>query len=700
MSAVVTSVLDGNVAVVTINNPPVNALGHPVRAGLLQALAEVKAAPAVKAMVVICAGRTFCAGADITEFGKPPVAPSLAEVIAAIEDLGKPVVAAIHGTALGGGLELAMACHVRVALRSARLGLPEVNLGILPGGGGTQRLPRAIGPIKALERIVSGEPMSATEALNDGLIQAVADGDLAKLATDLAKLAVASGKQPPLLRDRDEKLAPVRADRAAFDAVVKNLLKRKQGQKAPAACAQSVANSFVLPFVAGLAAERALFLDLVQGDQSKALRHVFFAEREAGKIPDLGPEIKPREIAKAAVIGAGTMGSGIAMCFANAGIPVSLIDATDEALQRGLAMIEANYRSTVKRGGLSAEEAGKRIGLIRLASGLSDVADADIVVEAIFEEMDVKQKLFATLDRLAKPGAVLATNTSTLDVDAIAAVTTRPADVVGMHFFSPANVMRLLEVVRGKATARDTLATAMVLGRKLGKVPVVSGVCDGFIGNRMLAKRTAQAERLLLEGADPAVVDAALVEFGMPMGQYAMYDLAGLDVGWRIRKGRGQKAPVSDALCEAGHFGQKTGRGYFIYEKGSREPLPNPDVMRIAAEKAKALGIARRAITAQEMVERLNYPMINEAARILEEGIALRASDIDIVWVFGYGFPAWRGGPMHYADTVGLATIAKRLSAFAAQTGDDSLKPSPLLARLAAEGKGFASLGMVGRSGA
>ncbi len=700
MSAVVTSALDGNIAVITINNPPVNALGYPVRSGLLQALAAATASSAVKAIVIICSGRTFCAGADITEFGKPPRAPSLAEVLIAIEAMDKPVVAAIHGTALGGGLELAMACHVRVALRSAKLGLPEVKLGILPGGGGTQRLPRAIGPIRALERIVSGEPMSASEALNEGLVEAIADGDLAKLAIDLARLAAASGKKPLLLRDRDDKLAPVRTDRSAFDAAVAHLLRRRQGQNAPKACAQSVANSFTMPFDQGLAAERALFLELVQGEQSKALRHVFFAEREASKIPDLGADIKPRDIGLAAVIGAGTMGGGIAMCFANAGIPVTLIDVTDEALQRGLGVIEANYRNTVKRGGLTPDAAAKRISLIKLATGLPAVADADIVIEAIFEEMDVKQKLFATLDRLAKPGVILATNTSTLDVDAIAAVTKRPADVVGMHFFSPANVMRLLEVVRGKATARDTLATAMVLGRKLGKVPVVSGVCDGFIGNRMLARRSIEAERLLLEGADPAAADAALTDFGMAMGHYAMYDLAGLDVGWRIRKARGQKSPVSDALCEAGHWGQKTGRGYFTYEKGSRTPLSNPDVTRIAADRAKTLGIVRRAVDGQEIVERMTYSMINEAARILDEGIALRASDIDVVWVFGYGFPAWRGGPMHYADSIGLAKIAERLAVFAAQTGDASLKPAPLLARLAAEGKGFASLGLMGRSDA
>ncbi len=436
-----------------------------------------------------------------------------------------------------------------------------------------------------------------------------------------------------------------------------------------------------------------IFLELVAGAQSKALRHIFFAEREAAKIPDLGSEIQPRAVARAAVIGAGTMGGGIAMCFANAGIPVTLIDVTEAALARGRGVIEANYRNTVKRGGLTEAEAGKRLGLISPSTDLATVDGADMVIEAIVEEMDVKQKLFATLDRLAKPGAILATNTSTLDVDQMAAATSRPGDVVGMHFFSPANVMRLLEVVRARHTARDTLATAMAVGRKLGKVPVVSGVCDGFIGNRMLAKRTVEAERLLLEGAEPAVVDAALTAFGFPMGQFAMYDLAGLDVGWRIRKARGTTAPVSDALCEAGRFGQKAGRGYFIYEKGSRTPISDPEVTEIAEAKAKALGIARRQVGDEEIVERMTFPMINEAARILDEGIALRPGDIDVVWVYGYGWPAWRGGPMHYADAVGLDKIAARLTHYAGLTGDKSLAPAPLLARLAAAGKGFNSLG-------
>jgi 3-hydroxyacyl-CoA dehydrogenase len=697
-SPVVSSVLTGDVAVITIDNPPVNALGHAVRAGLAEALAAAKSNAVVKAIVIACAGRTFCAGADITEFGKPPKSPSLQDVIVDIENTGKPVVAAIYGTTLGGGLELAMACHERIAAPGTRLGLPEVKLGILPGAGGTQRLPRLIGPLKAVERIVTGEPMTAQDALADGLIAEIATGDLVEAAVVMARRLASAPKLPELARSRDAKLAPVRADRSAFDVAVANLLKRKQGQHSPAACAASVANAFTLAFDDGIAAERAFFLELVGGDQSKALRHIFFAEREANKIPGLGPDVKPRSVAQAAVIGAGTMGGGITMCFANAGIPVVMIDITEEAVQRGRGVIEANYRNTVARGGLTEAEAAKRMALISTATSMDKVANADLIIEAVFEEMGIKQKLFAELDKLAKPGAVLATNTSTLDVDVIAAATKRPGDVLGMHFFSPANIMRLLEIVRGKATSPEALSTAMAVARKIAKVPVVSGVCDGFIGNRMLARRSVEAERLMLEGADPMAVDSAVVAFGFPMGPYAMSDLAGLDVGWRIRKGRGQKAPVSDALCEAGRFGQKTGKGYFIYEAGSRAPRSDPAVTAVIEAAAKAAGIKQRAIGETEIIERMLYPMINEAARILDEGIALRASDIDVVWVYGYGWPAWRGGPMHYADAAGLKHIAERLAVYATQVGDKSLEPAPLLARLAANGQTFASLGSAGKA--
>ncbi len=692
MTAIVSSALEGGIVVITIDNPPVNALGQAVRHGLVEAIAATKSKAAVKAIVIACAGRTFCAGADITEFGKPPKAPSLAEVIDAIEGVGKPVVAAVHGTTLGGGLELALACHYRVAARDTRLGLPEVKLGILPGAGGTQRLPRVIGPEKALAVIVSGEPMQVTQALADGLVDRIAEGDLVAAAIIFALDAAASGKPLRLVRDRDDKLVATRGDRSAFDKSAAALLARKQGQHAPAACAKSVANSFTLPFDEGLAAERALFRDLVAGDQSKALRHIFFAEREANKIPDLGTAVKPRDIITAAVIGAGTMGGGIAMCFANAGIPVTLIDTAAEPLARGMATIEKNYRNTAARGGITASEADQRIALITGEVGIKNVANADIIIEAVFEEMDLKRRIFAELDAHAKRGAVLATNTSTLDVDVIAGATSRPGDVLGMHFFSPANVMRLLEVVRAEATAPDALATAMAVGRRIAKVPVVSGVCYGFIGNRMLHKRSVEAERLILEGAAPEAVDAVVVAFGFPMGPFAMGDLAGLDVGWRIRKARGTTAAVGDALCEAGRFGQKTARGYYLYEAGSRTPKSDPEVAKLIETTSAKLGIKRRTIGAQEIIERMLYPMINEAARILDEGIAMRPGDIDVVWVYGYGWPAWRGGPMHYADSVGLPKIAERLAHYAKQSGDAALEPAALLSSLAAEGKGFASL--------
>ena len=690
---VVSGELFGEIAVILIDSTPVNALGHAVRLGLMRALHAAKANEAVKAVVIACAGKTFCAGADIKEFGKPRMPPSLAEVIAEIENAGKPVVAALHGTPFGGGLELALACRIRLAAPGTRLGLPEVKLGILPGAGGTQRLPRAIGPLKALQRIVSGEPMTEGEALADGLIHGVAEGDLTQAAVRLARMTLASGKAPPLLRDRDDKLAPVRADRAAFDAAAEALLKRRRGEHAPAACVKAVANSIDLPFEEGLAAERAAFNDLVVGSQSKALRHVFFAEREAQKIPDLGPDIKPRRISKVAVIGAGTMGSGIAMCFANVGIPVALLDMSQEAVTRGRGIIEKNYRNTMARGGITAEDVEKRLALISTATVLQNAADADLVIEAVFEDLDLKRRVFTSLDRVAKPGAVLATNTSTLDVDAIAACTKRPGDVVGMHFFSPANIMRLLEVVRGRETTPETLATALSIGRAIKKVSVVSRVCDGFIGNRMLARRTKEAERLILEGADPAVVDAIVVGFGFPMGPFAMADLAGLDVELRIRKERGETAAVADALCAAGRFGQKTGKGYFKYEAGSRVPIADPEVLLLIETARKSVNVTPRNIEPPEILERMLYPMINEAARILDEGIALRASDIDVVWVFGYGWPAWRGGPMHFADEVGLARVAARLDFYSAQSGDQTLVPAALLKRLAAEGKPFASLG-------
>jgi 3-hydroxyacyl-CoA dehydrogenase len=676
---------DREIAVVTVDNPPVNALKHEVRAGLAEALRQARGDGTIKAVVIACAGRTFFAGADITEFGKPPQPPSLHEVIAAIEGMPKPVIAALHGTAFGGGFELALACHFRVAVPTARVGLPEVKLGLLPGAGGTQRLPRLVGPEKALRMIVTGDPIGASEALAVGAIDEIVEGELAAAAIAFARRAAAEGRPLTLVRDREDKLIG-----EGFADAAEELTRRLRGREAPAACVEAVRNAIVLPFEEGLKREAELFRKLVTGDQSRAQRHIFFAEREAAKVTDMPEATKPRPIARGAVIGAGTMGGGIAMCFANAGIPVTIVETGRDLLQRGLDRMAGNYRTTVARGGLDAAEMERRMGLISGVTELDAAGEADVVIEAVFEEMDAKKRVFADLDRLAKPDALLATNTSTLDVDEIARSTARPDHVLGMHFFSPANVMRLLEVVRGAQTSFDALATAIALGRRLGKVPVTVGVCYGFVGNRMLARRSVETERLLLEGALPQQIDAAVTGFGFPMGPCAMIDLAGLDVGWRIRQGRGEHALIEDALCDAGHFGQKTGKGYFRYEAGSRTPLPDPEIEKIILETSSRLGINRRPIAEEEIVERMVLPMINEGARILEEGIAARPGDIDVIWVYGYGWPVWRGGPMHYADRLGLMHIRDRLRVYADRSDDGTLRPAPLLERLAAEGRGFA----------
>ncbi len=677
---------DDEIAIVTVDNPPVNALKHEVRAGLAEGLRQIRDDPAIKAVVIACAGRTFFAGADITEFGKPPQAPGLGEVIAAIEAMPKPVVAALHGTALGGGFELALACHFRVAVAGARVGLPEVKLGLLPGAGGTQRLPRLIGPEKALKMIVTGDPIGAREALADGIVDEIVEGELTAGAIAFARRVVAENRPLRLVRDRDDRLVA-----EGFADAAEALTRRLRGRDAPVACVEAVRNAIVVPFDEGIKREGELFRKLVAGDQSKAQRHIFFAEREAARVPGIPEGTKPRPVTTGAVIGAGTMGGGIAMCFANAGIPVTVVETNRDLLERGLDRVVGNYRTTVSRGGLSADEMERRVGLINGVTELDAIASADFVIEAVFEEMDLKKQVFGNLDRVAKAGAVLATNTSTLDVDEIARATMRPQDVLGTHFFSPANVMRLLEIVRGAGTSPDALATAVTLGRRLGKVPVTVGVCYGFVGNRMLARRSVEAERLLLEGALPQEVDAAVTGFGFPMGPFAMADMAGLDVGWRIRKGRGERNEIEDTLCEAGHFGQKTGKGYFRYDAGSRTPVPDPEVEQTILDASSRAGIARRAITPEEIVERMTFPMINEGARILEEGIAGRPSDIDVIWVYGYGWPVWRGGPMYYADRLGLAHLRDRLTLYAERSGDETLRPATRISRLAAEGRGFAS---------
>ncbi len=683
---------DGNVAVIVVDNPPVNALSHDVRAGLIEAFTRARDDAAVEAIVLTAAGRTFIAGADITEFDKPPTVPTLVDVIALIDSIGKPVVAAVHGTPLGGGLEVTLGCHFRVAAPGTRLGLPEIKLGLIPGAGGTQRLPRLVGMEMAAQMILTGNPIAAADARAAGLIDEIVEGDIAAAGIAFARKLLAEQRPVRRVRDREDKLAALRADPKAFDEIVAAHLKRGRGLQAPAAAVEALRWTLDLPIDVALKREREKFMELRGGDQAKAQRHIFFAEREAAKVPGLGPEIKAREVRRAAVIGAGTMGGGIAMCFANAGIPVTLIETSGEVLKRGLGIIEKNYRATAARGGLTEAQVGERMALFDGTTGMEQVAGADIVVEAVFEEMDIKRKVFEALDRLAPAHAVLATNTSYLDVDAIAQTTKRPASVVGMHFFSPANVMRLLEVVRGAQTAPETLATALAVGRRIGKVPVAVGVCHGFVGNRMLRARSVEAERLLLEGALPQDVDGALTEFGFPMGPFAMADLAGLDISWRMRKAQGARAEIADQLCEAGRFGQKTQKGFYLYEAGSRTPRPDPAVEALIVATSKRLGISRRPFERQEIVERLVFPMINEGARILDEGIALRAGDIDVIWIHGYGFPVWRGGPMFYADTIGLPYVRDRLAAFARQTGDPRHEPAALLTRLASEGGGFGSL--------
>ena len=691
MTAITQSVdLDrrGRVAVMTVNNPPVNALSQHVRQGLRDGLKQAAADGGVAAIVITCAGRTFIAGADITEFGKPPKEPSLHEVLDLIESSPKPVVAAIHGTALGGGLEVTLACHYRVGAKTARFGLPEVKLGILPGAGGTQRLPRVVGVPKALSMIVSGDPIGADEALKAGLIDEIVDGDLTAAAVTFAEKVVAEKRPLKKIRDLDEKVAAVRGKPEVFAEFRKSVARQTRGFRAPENCIKAVEAAVNLPFDQGLKRERELFQELITSPESKAQRYFFFAEREAAKIPDVPADTKSRDIQKAAVLGAGTMGGGIAMNFANAGIPVTVVEVAQEALDRGLGVVRKNYEATASRGRLTMPDVEKRMGLISGTTDWSKIADADIVVEAVFEEMPIKKEVFAKIDGICKPGAVLATNTSTLDVDEIASATKRPEDVIGMHFFSPANVMRLLEVVRGKKSAKDVIATAMGVGRRIAKVPVLVGVCYGFVGNRMLHQRGREAEKLILEGALPHEVDRVLTDFGFPMGPFAMGDLAGLDVGWRIRKGKGVKSAVADRICELGRFGQKTGAGYFRYEKGDRTPIPDPDVEKIIVEVASEQGILRRKIGEAEILARLLYPMVNEGAKILEEKIAIRASDIDVIWVYGYGWPVYRGGPMFWADQVGLKTIRDRMNEWRKTQGEE-WTPAPLLDRLASEGKTF-----------
>ncbi|WP_434660168.1 3-hydroxyacyl-CoA dehydrogenase NAD-binding domain-containing protein [Paraburkholderia sp. A3BS-1L] len=682
------------VAVITLNNPPVNGLGHSTRVGIVEGLARANSDPAVSAIVITGAGKAFSGGADITEFNTPKATqePTLHTVIKEVEKSAKPVVAAIHSVAMGGGLELALGAHYRVAAPGAQIALPEVKLGILPGAGGTQRLPRAIGLEAALNMIVSGTPVLSEKLANAGLFDAMAQGDLLDEVIAFARQAASKPGPHPLVRNRKIEHANAEGflqfSRNTVAAMSKNY-------PAPLKCVDAIAAGVKQGFDKGLAFERECFVELVQTPESRALRHAFFGERAASKIPDVPSSTPTREIQKVAVIGAGTMGGGIAMNFLNAGVPVTLLETKQEALDRGLATIRKNYEAQVKRGKLTAEKLEARMALIRPTLTYDDLKEADLIIEAVFEELGVKEQVFKRLDEVAKAGAILASNTSTLDVDKIAAFTKRPQDVVGLHFFSPANVMKLLEVVRGKETAKDVLATVMQVAKKIRKTAVVSGVCDGFIGNRMIEQYIRQALYILEEGALPAQVDRAIEKFGFAMGPFRMSDLAGNDIGWAIRKRRYQEKPeikyskVADRLCEQGRFGQKTGAGWYDYKAGERNALPSKLVDEMIVAYSKEAGVERRKIGDEEIVERLVYALVNEGAKILEEGIASKASDIDMVYLTGYGFPLWRGGPMLYADAVGLYNVARAIRGYAQQPNGDAWQIASSVAELADKGGTF-----------
>jgi 3-hydroxyacyl-CoA dehydrogenase len=700
MSELVSLIRDGEIGVITVNNPPVNALSPGVPEGIAAAVEQITNDDSIKGGVLIGGGRTFIAGADIKEFGKITSGQrkrdlNFLEVIKAIEDCPKPMVAAIHGTAFGGGLETAMGFHYRVAAPSAQVGQPEVKLGIIPGAAGTQRLPRLAGVAKATQMCADGNPIGAKEALEFGIVDRIVEGDLLQGAVAFLREKIAGGERPPKTRERNDRLGDEATNAAIFEAARAQAKKAARGMMAPMAAIDAVEAATKLPFEEALAREAELFKECLFSDQSKAMIHVFFGEREVAKIPDVSKDTEVFEIKKAAVIGAGTMGGGIAMNYANAGVPVILREVTQEALDRGMATIRKNYENSVKKGRFTQEVMDQRMALIKPQLGYDGFEEADIITEAVFEGMELKKQVFGELDRVAKPGAVLASNTSTLNIDEIASATSRPEFVIGHHYFSPANVMRLLEIVRGKATSKEVIATSMALSKRLKKVGVLVGNCYGFVGNRMLHQYGREAQFLVEEGAEPQDVDGALYKFGMAMGPLAVGDLAGLDVGWRIRKEHahlqkpGVRYPkVADRLCEMGRYGQKTGAGWYKYDE-NRNRIPDPEVDALIEQVAAEQGLKRRKITEEEIIERTQYALINEGAKILEEGIALRAVDIDIIYINGYGYPAWRGGPMWYADTVGLKKVYERVNQFHEEHGE-LWEPAPLLKRLAEAGKTFA----------
>ena len=680
---------EGDIAVLTIDSPPVNALSEDVRNGLRDGARQAAADPAVKAIVLICAGRTFIAGADISEFGKPPKGATVPEIQTALEGSPKPVIAAIHGTALGGGFETALVCHYRVAVPSAKFGLPEIKLGLIPGAGGTQRLPRLSGVENALNVILSGTPFGAKQALEWGVVDAlVEEGKLRDGALAFARKVIDTQMPLRKIRDLNDKIEAARGKPEIFEKISRDNARKFRGFEAWKSAIRAVQAAIDLPFDEGMKFERQAFVDLIPSEQSRAQRYVFFAERKAWKIADVTDDTPTLPIRKVGIIGAGTMGGGISMNFLNAGIPVTIVETTKEALDRGLGTIRRNYESTAKKGRMTQADVETRMGLLGPGLNLDALSDCDLIIEAVFENMEIKKEIFGKLDKIAKQGAILASNTSYLDIDEIAAATSRPDHVLGMHFFSPANVMRLLEVVRGAKTAKPVIATAMQLARKIGKVGVLVGVCYGFVGNRMLAQRQREAQKLILEGAMPWDVDRVIYDFGLPMGPFAMSDLAGLDIGWS--KAASKSSTIREILCEMDRRGQKTGAGFYDYDE-QRNAKPSPVVEKIILDFAAKKGINRRSISDEEILQRCIYPMINEGAKILEEGKAQRASDIDIVWINGYGWPVYRGGPMFYADLIGPEKVLAKLKEFEATMGDD-FKPAPLLERIVAEKKRFQDL--------
>jgi 3-hydroxyacyl-CoA dehydrogenase len=678
--------VEEGVAVLTLNNPPVNALSQGVRQGLKEGVEKALSDDSAQSIVIFCEGRTFIAGADISEFSSGPMEPNFHAVLSTMDDSSKPIVAAIHGTALGGGLETALCCNYRVAVGSAKFGLPEVNLGLLPGAGGTQRLPRVVGVEKTLAMVTSGVPIGAAEAHKLGLVDQLIEGDLRSEALAYARDKAAQGGAHPRVRDNDDKLQSAKDNPEIFAATRKMLARKTRGFLAPEYNIRCIEAAVNQPFDEGLKTEGKLFAELMTGPQSQAQQYFFFSERQAGKVPGLAEDAKELPIAKVGVIGGGLMGGGISMNFANVGMPVTIVETSQEALDRGLGTIRKNYENTARKGRLTEEAVEQRCGLIQGTLDMADLADCDLIIEAVFENMAVKKDIFTRLDGIAKQGAILASNTSALDLNEIASVTSRPESVIGLHFFSPANVMKLLEVVRGEKTSDDVIKTSMALAKRIRKVAVLVGVCPGFVGNRILFMRQIEASKLALEGAPIQQVDKVLFDFGFPMGAFQMGDLAGLDLGWD--KDNSNPMDVKDRLCELGRRGQKTAAGYYDYDE-KRMPTPAPVTAELFAEVAAAQGVTQGDISDQEILDRCLLPMINEGAKILDEGIAVRPSDIDVTYVYGYGWPVYRGGPMHYANSLGLDKVLAKIRHYHETTGDDFWAPSSLLVSLAEQGKRF-----------